>query len=141
MANRRQARVSVVVGIILLAMLFGGCAAQKANLQQMVVSEYVLQKAGFKKWGINYQTPKRAALMNNVPKGQITKFDADGKVYYVYNDPNHDALYTGDQTAYDNYLALSHGQNVCQVVKGNDSAQFWGCFQEYEQRRQQGLER
>lgn len=140
MADGRKVRINVVVGVILLVMLAGGCAAQKANLQQMVVSEYVLQKAGFKKWDVNYQTPKRAALMNNVPKGQITKFDADGRIYYVYNDPNHDTLYTGDQNAYQNYLALSHGQNLCRVVKGTNNAQFWGCFQEYEQRHQQGLE-
>ena len=140
MANGWKARVSVAVGVIFVVMLMGGCAAQQANTQQMVVSEYVLQKAGFKKWDVNYQTPKRAALMQNVPKGQITQFDADGKTYYVYNDPNHDTLYTGDENAYQNYLALSHGQNVCQAVKGTNNAQFWGCFQEYQQRHQQGLE-
>ena len=62
MANGWKARVSVAVGIIIVAMLAGGCAAQQANTQQMVVSEYVLQKAGFKKWDVNYQTPKRAAM-------------------------------------------------------------------------------
>jgi hypothetical protein len=140
MTTRGEALVNVVVGVLLLVMLVGGCATQQANLKQMVVSEYVLQKAGFKRWGVNYQTPKRAALMQNVPKGQITKFDADGQTYYVYNDPNHDALYTGDENAYQNYLHLAHGQNVCQVTQGSNNAQFWGCFQEYQQRHQQGLE-
>lgn len=140
MANGRKAGVGVVLGLICLTLIVGGCATQQANRQQMVVSEYMLQKAGFKKWGVNYDTPKRAALMDNIPKGQITKFEGDGTPYYVYNDPNHNILYTGDESAYQNYLALSHGKNLCQVTKGSNNAQFWGCFQEYEQRHKQGLE-
>lgn len=140
MANGWKTRFYIALGIILAVSIVGGCAAQKENLKQMVVSEYMLQKAGFQKWDVNTQTPKRAALMNNVPKGQITKFDADGKTYYVYSDPNHDTLYTGDENAYQNYLALAQGQNLCQVTRGTNNAQFWGCFQEYQQRHQQGLE-
>jgi hypothetical protein len=136
----RKVGVGVVLGLICLALIVGGCATQRAGTQQTVVSEYMLQKAGFKRWNVNYQTPERAALMSSVPKGQLTKFDADGKAYYVYNDPNHSTLYTGNERAYQNYLALSHGKNVCQVTKGNNNAQFWGCFQDYEQRHKQGLE-
>lgn len=136
----RKAGISLVLGIIFLVLIVGGCATQRASKQQMVVSEYMIQKAGFKRWGVNFDTPKRAALMNNIPKGQITKFQSDGTTYYVYNDPNHDVLYTGDERAYQNYLALSHGKNVCQVTQGTNNAQFWGCFQEYEQRHKAGLE-
>jgi hypothetical protein len=140
MANWRKAGVSVVLGVIFVALIVGGCATQQTTRQQMVVSEYMLQKAGFKKWGVTNDTPKRAALMANIPKGQITKFEGDGTPYYVYNDPNHNVLYTGDETAYQNYLHLAHGQNLCQVTKGSNNSQFWGCFQEYEQRHKQGLE-
>ena len=136
----RKAGINVVLGVIFLALIVGGCATQRAGTQQTVVSEYVLQKAGFKRWNVNYQTPERAALMSSVPKGQLTKFEGDGKTYYVYNDPNHDALYTGNEIAYQNYLSLSHGKNVCQVNQGSNNANFWGCFQDYEQRRKKGLE-
>jgi len=140
MANGRKAGVSVVVGLIFLTLIVGGCATVRTDRQQMVVSEYMLQKAGFKKWDVNTQTPKRIALMQNIPKGQITKFDSNGTPYYVYNDPNHDVLYSGDETAYQNYLRLAHGQNLCSVTQGTNNAQFWGCFQEYEQRHKAGLE-
>jgi hypothetical protein len=140
MANGRGARVNVVVGVIILVVLFGGCATERATTQQMVVSEYMLEQAGFKKWPVDYETPNRQALMLSIPKGQITTYEMGGKVYHVYNDPNHAALYLGDETAYQNYLALAHGQNLCRSVKGANNTQFWSCFQEYEQRKKQGLE-
>jgi hypothetical protein len=140
MANGRTARLNVAVGIILLVMLFVGCATERATTQQMVVSEYMLEQAGFKKWPVSYETPNRQALMLSIPKGQITTYEMGGKVYHVYNDPNHAALYLGDETAYQNYLSLAHGQNVCRRVEGANNTQFWSCFQEYQQRHQKGLE-
>jgi hypothetical protein len=140
MAKGRMAGVSVLLWLVFLALIVGGCATQKADTQKDVVSEFVLKQAGFKKWNVNYQTPERAAMMSSVPKGQLTKFDADGKTYYVYNDPNHDAIYTGDEIAYQNYLHLAHGQNACQVTHGTNNANFWGCFQDYEQRHKAGAE-
>jgi hypothetical protein len=132
--------MKVTVILVIILMLVGGCASRPAT-QQTVVSEYMLQKAGFKKWDVNEETPKRTALMNNIPKGQISTFEADGKTYYVYNAENSKALYVGDPTAYQNYLSMAHGQNLCQRVTGANNTQFWSCFQEYEQRQQQGLER
>ena len=140
MANWREASVNVAVGIILLVMLFGGCAGRETT-QQMVVSEYMLQQAGFKKWDVNEETPNRQALKLNTPRGQMTTYEMGGKVYHIYNDPNYNTLYVGDETAYQNYLALAHGRNICQTVEGSNNTQFWSCFQEHEQRQKQGLER
>ncbi|MFZ5448588.1 MAG: hypothetical protein ACOZFS_08150 [Thermodesulfobacteriota bacterium] len=140
MADVWRARINVAVGIILLVFLFNGCAGRPTT-QQMVVSEYMLQQAGFKKWDVNDDTPKRQALQLSTPRGQITTYEMGGKVYHLYNDPNHNALYVGDETAYQNYLSMARGQNLCQRVTGSDNVQFWQCFQEYELRQQKGLER
>jgi hypothetical protein len=139
--GEQRSLVKAALGLFMAVILVGGCAAARTNTKHMVVSEYVLEKAGFKKLDVNFDTPRRHALQLSIPKGQITTFEKGGKDYYVYNDPNHDALYIGDATAYKNYLSLAHGQNVCQKVKGTDNSQFWSCFQEYEQRHHQGLER
>lgn len=110
----------------------------RPTVPEMVVSEYILEQAGFQKWPISAETPKRAALASNIPIGQITTFEMGGKVYHVYNDQNHKVLYVGDQAAYQNYLALAHGQKLCRRTTGSDGSQFWACYQEHEQRHKQG---
>ena len=92
-------------------------------------------------WDVNEETPNRQALKLNTPRGQMTTYEMGGKVYHIYNDPNYNTLYVGDETAYQNYLALAHGRNICQTVEGSNNTQFWSCFQEHEQRQKQGLER
>jgi hypothetical protein len=146
MANGWKAKLGGALVIVSCIMLSSGCAdvdrigtgdnmaglTGRPTLDQMVVSIYILEQAGFKKWPINYQTPERAALASSTPIGQITTFEMGGKVYHVYNDQNHNALYVGDQAAYESYLSLSHGKNVCRRVHGTNNAQFWSCYQEYE---------
>jgi hypothetical protein len=140
MADGREARMNATVWVILLAMLFGGCAYGPTT-QQTVTTTYLLEQAGFKKLPVyeNY-TRSRAALMNNIPIGKITTFEAGGSTHYVYNDEKFNTLYVGNELAYQRYLSLSHGQTVCKVVKGSSGEQFWSCMQEYEQRHKQGLE-
>ena len=148
MGNGWKARGGVTLAIISCIVLLSGCAGAdrigtgdniagltgRPTVKEMVVSEYILEQAGFKKWPINEDTPKRAALANNIPIGQITTFEMDGQVYHVYNDQNHHTLYVGDQVAYQNYLRLAHGQNLCRRSTGSDGSQFWECYQEHEQR-------
>ena len=150
MLKRWKSWVSGTLAIVPCIMLLGGCAdvsrigtgdnlaglTGRSTTKEMVVSEYILEQAGFKKWPISEETPKRAALANNIPIGQITTFEMDGKVYHVYNDQNHKALYIGDQAAYENYLALAQGKNLCRMTTGSEGSQFWECYQEYEQRHQ-----
>ena len=141
MACGREARMKVAVWGILLIMVFGGCASYGPTTEQTVVTSNLLEQAGFKKWPVyEHYTRSRAALMNNIPIGQITTFEAGGSTYYVYNDEKFNALYVGDELAYQRYLGFAQGQNVCRVVKGSSGEQFWSCMQEYEQRHKQGLE-
>lgn len=151
MVNGWTARVGVTLAIVSCIMLLNGCAGVerigtgdnltgitgRPTTDQMVVSEYILEQAGFKKWPINEETPKRAALANNIPIGQITTYERGGQVYHVYNDQNHKMLYVGDEAAYQNYLVLARGQNLCRRTTGSNGSQFWECYQEYETRHRQ----
>ncbi len=140
MTDGREARMNIAVWGILFIILFGGCAYGPTT-QQEVTTTYLLEQAGFKKWPVyEHYTRSRAALMNNIPIGKITTFETGGSTHYVYNDEKFNTLYVGDELAYQRYLGLAHGQNVCQVVKGGSGEQFWSCMQEYEQRKKQGLE-
>lgn len=141
MADGRETRMKVAVWGILLMTLFGGCASYGPTTEETVVTSNLLEQAGFKKLPVYQEyTRSRAALMNNIPIGQITTFEKGGSTYYVYNDEKFNTLYIGDELAYQRYQSLAHGQKVCQVVKGASGEQFWSCMQEYEQRKKQGLE-
>jgi hypothetical protein len=155
MAYGRKGRLSGALAIAFCIMWLSGCAGVdrigtgdnlapltgRPTSDQMVVSGYLLEQAGFKKMTVypGY-TRSRDALMSNIPIGQITTFEKDGKIYYVYNDATFKTLYIGDDAAYQKYLGLAHGQNLCRVTKGPNGEQFWSCMQEYELRKKQGLE-
>ncbi|MHB9072424.1 MAG: hypothetical protein ACYC6G_02745 [Desulfobaccales bacterium] len=155
MANTRGARVNAAVWVIISIMAFSGCAdvayvgtgdniaglTGRPTTKQDAVSGYLLEQAGFKKLPVyQHYTRSRAALADNIPIGKITTFESGGTIHYVYNDGHYNVLYVGDELAYQKYLSLTHGRNVCQVVKGEHGEQFWSCMQEYEQRLKQGLE-
>jgi hypothetical protein len=142
MADRRKSRVNSAVWAILFIVLISACAngPVKQVIKESVTTEYLLDQAGFQKMSVHQDYDRKwAALMNNTPKGQITTFRSNGSVYHVYNEPYHDVLYIGDELAYQRYLSLTQGQNLCRRVEGPDGSQFWACFQEYEQRKTQGL--
>jgi hypothetical protein len=146
MAEGRKVWGNIVVWAIVLLMLFSGCAYEPTRQQtvrtETVTTEYMLENAGFQKWPVHQEyTPKRSALMSNIPKGQITTFRMNGSVYHVYSDEDSQTLYVGDELAYQRYLSMAQGGNVCRRVEGSGGSEFWACFQEYEQRRRQGLER
>jgi hypothetical protein len=132
MVNRRQARSGAVILLILCSILFYGCAGVQTATQDQVVNEYLLTKAGFKPYQSTMETPKIQALLNAIPKGQITTFRADGKVYHAYPDENSHVVYVGTPAAYQNYLALAQGRNVCRRVDAQNSAGFWNCFDEFQ---------
>lgn len=139
MADGREARMNGAVWVILFIILFGGCAYGPTT-QQTVTTTYLLEQAGFRKMKVHEHYDRNlAALMNNIPIGKITTFEAGGSTQYVYNDEKFNTLYVGDELAYQRYLSLAHGQNVCQLVKGPSGEQFWSCMQEYEQRHKQDL--
>jgi hypothetical protein len=139
MANRRQANYKALILLIFCTMLFNSCAepqrpsiVQRPSIQDTVVTEDLLSRAGFKPYSANMETPKTQALLNALPRGQITTFTGNGKVYHAYPDERSSLVYVGDQAAYQRYLAMAQGQKVCRRVEAQNSAGFWSCFDEFQ---------
>jgi hypothetical protein len=133
MANRRQARSNAAIYLLFLAVLFCGCGGMQP-LQDQVTTEYLLSKAGFTQYKPNMETPRTQALLDALPEGQVTTFRANGVAYHAYPDKRSKVLYVGDEAAYQKYAAMAAGKNLCQRVEAPDSAGFWGCFQEMQQK-------
>lgn len=130
MANWSRAWSKAAIWLVLFTVLFCGCAERQAVLRDQVTTEYMLTKAGFQEYKPNMETPKSQALLDALPSGQITTFTGKGTVYHAYPDKLSNIIYIGDQTAYQNYVSLAKGRNLCQRVDAPNSAGFWSCFQE-----------
>jgi hypothetical protein len=143
MENRKMAgmaarRFLVLVGMIsllsLISLLWSGpAAADREKQMDRVVTEYLLEQAGFDKWRVNYDSPKREALLDALPKGTIVTYRADGKVYHTYGDHTARIIYVGDEAAYQRYLSLAEKKNLCERREGGESPHFWSCFDEMRQ--------
>ena len=124
-----------ILFLVLSAILFSSCATtttpRKERIQNLVTTEYFLQKAGFQEWPVNDTTPKRAALLNSIPRGTITTFEKGGVTYHAYTDEHAQRLYIGDAAAYQRYEAMTHGRKLCEQVTAPDSTKFWSCYDEY----------
>ncbi len=132
MVNWRKVGLTAV-WLVCGVMLFCGCAERQATIRDQVTTEYLLSKAGFTQYKPNMETPKSEALLDALPEGQITTFNAQGAAYHAYPDKQARVLYIGDGNAYQNYLALAQGRNLCQRVDAPNSSGFWSCFQELQQ--------
>ncbi len=135
MTNRGKPYPGAAILVLILALsFFCSCAAretsQRQSTQQLVVTEYLLKDAGFKPWDVNDTTPKRRAMLEALPQGKISTFSGNAGNYYVYADAAGKTLYVGDEAAYQKYLSLAKGRNVCERVEGSNSAAFWSCFDE-----------
>ena len=128
---RRQDLIYPALLFIFLSLLLSGCAGGQTT-QNLVMTEYFLQKAGFKQWDVNYTTPQRQALLISIPRGKITTFEKGGVNYYAYTDEAAQRLYVGDETAYQKYVSISQGRKLCERVTAPDSSQFWTCYDEYQ---------
>jgi hypothetical protein len=124
-------RLIAAILSVLFALLLGGCAGVE-NTQHSVVTEYLLRQAGFAKLEVTDLTPKRKALMDAIPKGQFTDYMADGKKYYVFKDESSQALYFGDEAAYQKFTSLESNKKLCQSMDATSSEPFWACFQEFQ---------
>ncbi|MBM4275807.1 MAG: hypothetical protein FJ134_15305 [Deltaproteobacteria bacterium] len=119
--------------LFLFTILLHGCAGGQP-LQRLVVTEYLLEEAGFQKWEVNMETPKRQALMQNIPKGKIVTYQRNGETYHAYSDEAAQTLYIGDEVAYQRYLGMARGRQLCERLDATESAPFWSCFDEYQTR-------
>ncbi len=133
MAGWSMTRLNAVIVLFFLTVLFLGCAGGQ-TVQQEVTTEYLLIKAGFDRWDVNMETPKRQALLNNLPRGKIVTYLRNGEVYHAYADEGSSNLYIGDETAYQKYLSLARDRQICERVQGANQVEFWGCMDEYQQR-------
>ena len=141
MENPKRAGLGAAVCLMLVAMLCSGCggkggpiASRQENVQEQVGSEYFLQQAGFRKYQVNQNMPQQEALVSALPKRTVTTYVRDGQKLYAYGDKDSRVLYIGDEAAYQRYLALAKGREVCEVREGSgESAKFWGCMDDYRQ--------
>ena len=131
MMLRRQAGFNALLLLVFLAIFLHGCAGGQTT-QNLVMTEYFLEKAGFQRWNVNDTTPERQALMNSIPRGKITTFEKRGGTYHVYTDEAAQRLYVGDDAAYQKYVSISQGRKLCERVVAPDSSQFWTCYDEYQ---------
>jgi hypothetical protein len=125
----------------LVSLLWSGCGggsgpivSEKEHMQQQTGTEYFLEQAGFKKWQVTHTMPSYEALLSALPKRTIVTYERDGQKLHAYGDKDTRTLYIGDASAYQRYLALAEGRNLCKRrVGGEESAKFWSCMDEYRQ--------
>jgi hypothetical protein len=116
-------------------MLMSACAgAERPTTKEVVVTEYFLEQAGFKKLDVNMETPQRQALLNAIPRGKIITYRRDGKTYHVFGSEGTQTIYLGDEAAYQRYLATATGRQLCERVDASESSKFWACYDEYQQK-------
>jgi hypothetical protein len=125
-------RFIAAILLVLLAFPLGGCTVVETSRQDRVITEYLLTDAGFTKLDVNDTTPKRQALMEATPKGQFITHRTDGKKYYVYNDASSQALYFGDEAAYQKFVSMVSDKKLCQSMDATESAPFWSCFEDFQ---------
>jgi hypothetical protein len=128
MTNWRKVEFYGTFFLVLFTLVFSGCAGGQATTEKLVVTEYFLKDAGFKAYAVNDTTPKRQAILDNIPRGKIVTFTGDAGVYHVYSDEGSKTLYMGDEAAYQKYLSLAKGRQICERVDAASSVPFWSCF-------------
>jgi hypothetical protein len=134
--------ISALALMLSLYLLIAGCAGGTQTRTQTggqtlageVTTEYLLTSAGFRKWDVNRETPKRQALLAALPPGKISTYMRDGQTYHVYADVASNTLYIGDEAAYQRYLSLAGKRQLCERVTGANQVQFWSCMEEDQQR-------
>jgi hypothetical protein len=139
MANGSKGRSYAAIWLIFFTMMVYGCGGAYPGgggqtTESVVIDEYMLTTAGFQKYKPNMETPRTQALLDALPSGQISTFKANGTAYHAYPDKFSNTLWVGDQAAYEKYVSLAQGQKVCRRVDAQDSAAFWSCFQEMQQK-------
>jgi hypothetical protein len=136
MEKRGMALLSLAISLILISMLGNGCAgpSPQQKRQEQVGTEVLLEKSGFEKWPVNDLMPQREALLSALPKRTLVVYRRDGKTYHAYGDKDAGVIYVGDEAAYQRYLALAQGKNLCQqIAGGGESEKFWSCMDDYRQ--------
>jgi hypothetical protein len=125
---RKSGFIRAILAVLALA-LIQGCAGPQ-TVKETVMTEYFLKEAGFEEWPVNMQTFHAQSLMEAIPQGKIVTYRLRGETYHVYSDVGSNKLYVGDEVAYQKYLAMAQGRQLCERVDATESAPFWRCFDE-----------
>ena len=127
MANRGRAGFYAAIGFIFFCLLINGCAGGQTT-QGPVTTEDLLVTAGFQRWDVNMETPKLQALLDAIPKGKIVTYTRNGDVLHAYGNDRTNTLLVGDEAAYQKYLSLAQGKDMCERVAGANAVEFWSCM-------------
>ena len=94
----------VVVVALALSALGTGCATNTGaeHRQDLLVAE------GFRAYPA--VTPGQRWLLRTLPAGRVSTVVRNGKVYFVYPDPDEDTLYVGHEKQYLNYMVKAQEQ-------------------------------
>jgi hypothetical protein len=131
MAKCMKAGFIPAILLILFTILISGCAGgQTLATQPPVNTEDLLVTAGFQRWEVNMETPKRQALLDALPKGKIVTYERNGEVLHAYGNDRTNTLLVGNEAAYQKYLSLAQGKEMCERVAGANAVEFWSCMQE-----------
>ncbi|MBM4293749.1 MAG: hypothetical protein FJ126_02445 [Deltaproteobacteria bacterium] len=90
------------IASVAFILILGGCAGVQPD--PTVSFEQMLTTAGFRLKAAD--TPEKLARLQTLPTRRIVPRTKDGRVYYLFADPDQKALYVGDAQAYQNYLDL-----------------------------------
>ena len=133
MIGRQIKRLNAAILLLLLPVLLNGCAGAVGQpTQNMVINEYMLTSAGFGKLDVNDTTPSRQALWDASMPGQFITYYVGDRKYYVYADKISNALFIGDEAAYQKFQTKVGDKRLCQSLDATDSSAFWSCYQEFQ---------
>ncbi len=133
MLGRQIKRLTAAMLLLLLPFLLSACAGVVGQTTpNKVINEYMLTEAGFGKLDVNATTPSRQALWDASVPGQFVTYYVSGQKYYVYADRISNALFIGDEAAYQKFQTKVGDKKLCQSLDATDSSAFWSCYQEFQ---------
>jgi len=120
-----------LMGLAVLAFLLSGCAAGPAASPTQTSGpdrmEGLLVQAGFKL--IPESNPRRQAICQKLPAGQICPHQKGDQMLYGYVVPGTQRLYVGDQAAYQRFINLAVMQKLEEqyrpVADPRTDPEFW----------------
>jgi hypothetical protein len=127
---RRRSRWYLGVVLAALVPVLGGCAAlRKSDVDSQ---EQLLSAAGFQMKLAD--SPQKIAHLQTLTSQKLVPHTRDGKLYYVYADPEFcKCLYVGDEAAYQKYQQLAIQQKLAQeqmnaAAMNENAAMNWGLW-------------
>jgi len=110
-------KIIMTISVGMLALSIIACASTRDS--KRVVTEKMLQNAGFKKGSAN--TPQELARLKKLPQRKIIPHEDGGKTYYIYVDlKNCNCAYVGDEEAYQKYQERALQKRLAEEDRRNE---------------------